>query len=108
MRHGGEEHRVAKVLHLLLASSPGLATLRLAVCDVYQWQAALRDGDVSVARQDRVEKESLGVAVDRSGAVLVSAEPNALQSRDVHKAHYYQNTVGKLYFARHGNVSRLL
>lgn len=107
MSHGGEQRRVAKVLHFLLVSAPGLPDLRLAVCDIFKEQPSLAGGSVLVAKADAFDKRSTALALDKLDAVLVSAEPRPPRPADARKAHFYNNTLGKLYFARHGNVSRL-
>ncbi|CAL8462117.1 g1648 [Coccomyxa elongata] len=58
-------------------------------------------------RAEVFERRAAALPVGALDAVLVSVEPVQPRGEDAHKAQYYRNTVGKLYFARHGNVSRL-
>lgn len=66
----------------------------------------LCNGGVYVAKAEVFERRAAALLVGAVDAVLVSVEPVQLWEEDARKAHYYENTVGKLYFARHGNVSR--
>jgi hypothetical protein len=106
-RQGSEQRRVGKVQHFLLVKAPDKPTLRLAVCDIYEHQSPLCNGNVYVAKAKVFKRRAAALPVGAVDAVLVSAEPVQPQREDARKARYYQNTTGKLYFARHGNVSRL-
>lgn len=104
---GSEQRRVARVQHFLLVKAPDKPTLRLAVCHIYEHQPPLCDGGVYVAKAEVLERRGAALPVGALDAVLVSAEPVQPRGKDARKAQYYRNTVGRLYFARHGSVSRL-
>ncbi|CAL8469264.1 g8805 [Coccomyxa elongata] len=106
-RRGSEQRRVARVQHFLLVKAPDKPTLRLAVCDIYEHQPPLCNGGVYVAKAEVFERRAAALPVGALDAVLVSTEPVQPRGEDARKAQYYRNTVGKLYFARHGNMSRL-
>ena len=101
-RLGSEQRRVARVQHFLLVQAQDRPLLRLAVCDVYHHQPPPSDGAVYVARAEQFERRAAAVPVDAVDAVLVSAE---LRAEDCRK--FYQSHAGKIFFARHGNLSRL-
>ncbi|CAL8464200.1 g3735 [Coccomyxa elongata] len=91
----------------LKQQAPDKPTLRLAVCNIYEHQPPLCNGGVYVAKAEVFERRAAALPVGAPDAVLVSAEPVQPRGEDARKAQYYRNTVGRLYFARHGNVSRL-
>lgn len=98
---------MGKVQHFLLVQAHEKPTLRLAVCDIYKDQPPLCTGNVYVAKAEVYERRAAALPLADLDAVLVSAEPAQPPEEDARKANYYKKSVGNLYFARLGNVSRL-
>ena len=102
MRNGRGGRRVGVVQHFLLVKAVNKPTIRLAVCNLYAPQPSLCNGSVYVANANAVERLAEAVPLGALDAVLVSTEPRQERGRK-----FYKTTIGNLYFARAGNVSRL-
>ncbi len=55
---GAEQRRVVGVQHFLLVKAPDKPTLSLAVCDIYEHQPTLCNGDVYVAKAKGFERRA--------------------------------------------------
>ena len=63
---GVEQRRVAGVQHFLLVKAPDKPTLSLAVCDIYEHQPLLCNGDVYVAKAKVFERRAAALLWMRS------------------------------------------
>lgn len=105
-RRGNEQLRVARGQHFLLAKVPDKLTLRLAVCGIYEHLPPLCNSSVYVAKAEVFQRRAAALPVGTVDAMLTSTEPVQPQEEDARKAQYYMKSVDRLYFARHGYVSR--
>ena len=110
--HSSEgRERVACIERFVLVSKAGQQPLRLAVgsCYAKPMRSTLRGGRVHVASAAAADNRAAAFPVDEITALLISAQPSRpADSAASRKRSYYEAQLGKLFFARHNHMSRMV
>ena len=101
--------RVARIKCFVLVSKAGLQPLRLAVGLCYAQRPSLGEGRVHVASTTAADNRAAAFPVEDITALLVSAQPSRpANSAASKKRYYYAEQLGKLFFAHHYHISRMV
>ena len=105
----GAVERVARIERFVLVSKAGLEPMRLAVGLRYGQRASMLDGRVLVASATAPDDRMAAFPLDDITALLVSAQPcEPADSASSRKRYYYPKQTGKIFFARHHHMSRMV
>ena len=105
----GAAQRVARIERFVLVSKAGLQPLRLAVGLCYAQRPALRDGRVHVVSTIAADNKAVAFPLEDMTALLVSAQPSKpADSAASKKPYYYAAHLGKMFFAGHYHMSRMV
>ena len=105
----GTTEKVARIERFVLLSKAGMQPLRLAVGLCYAQRPPLRDGRVHVASITSADNRAAAFPVEDITALLISAQPSRpTDSAASKKRYYYAAQLGKLFFARHHHMSRMV
>ena len=109
LHRSGAAERVARIERFVLVSKADLQPLRLAVGLCYAQRPALRDGRVQVISTTAADNKAVALPVEDITALLISAQPSSpASSPSTKKAYYYAAHLGKIFFARHWHLSRMV
>lgn len=105
----GAAERVARIDRFVLVSKRGLQPLRLAVGLCYAQRPSLSEGRVHVASTTTADSRVAAFPVEDITALLISAQPSRpVDSVASRKRYHYTAHLGKLFFARHHHMSRMV